>query len=257
MSAKPDRFLDRVVFRRSLVAWDRAGAAVDQMDLAALRSLRGRAWQVRRSIDRVINVADGRLALPVIGGNAVPAPLGTDWAYRPDLFRTPISPPGAATVPARTGFGTEASVHHDCTCPELTFRQIRNTRAEDVAPFAARLEVFHFDGSFLSLVIDLPPEACTGLRRNHVIRLDPIVETECPLDIYARLNVKHGPNVEQVVRKLPLGEAEIAVEFDLAYTDLNEKRVEKAWIDLIFEGPGMNRIILRDLTLTRRPRAEL
>ena len=36
-----------------------------------------------------------------------------------------------------------------------------------------------------------------------------------------------------------------------------EKRVEKLWIDLIFERPEMNEVILRDVTLSRRPRAEL
>ena len=41
---------------------------------------------------------------------------------------------------------------------ELTLRQIRNTRESDVAPFGLRMDVFRFDGSFLSLVIDLPEE---------------------------------------------------------------------------------------------------
>ena len=80
---------------------------------------------------------------------------------------------------------------------------------------------------------------------------------EKPLEIFARLNVKHGPNTEQVVREMPLNAAETAVEFDLAYTKVNEKRIEKLWIDLIFEGPEMNQITLRDLTVSRRPRAEL
>ena len=47
------------------------------------------------------------------------------------------------------------------------------------------------------------------------------------------------------------------VEFDLAYTKLNEKRVERIWLDLIFEGPEMNQVTIRDLTLSRYPRAEL
>ena len=29
------------------------------------------------------------------------------------------------------------------------------------------------------------------------------------------------------------------------------------WIELIFEGPQMNQITLRDITFSRRPRAEL
>ena len=54
-----------------------------------------------------------------------------------------------------------------------------------------------------------------------------------------------------------LAQGETVVEFDLAYTNLNEKRIERAWIDLIFEAPEMNQIILRDVTLSRRPRAEV
>ena len=60
------------------------------------------------------------------------------------------------------------------------------------------------------------------------------------------------------MRELPAdGQGEMIAEFDLAYTNINEKRVERAWVDLIFESPEMNLIVLRDLTLSRRPRAEL
>ncbi len=69
---------------------------------------------------------------------------------------------------------------------------------------------------------------------------------EKPLEIFARLNIKHGPNTEQIVRELPLSKDNIVVEFDLAYTKLNENRVENIWLDLIFEGgPEMNQVILR------------
>ena len=59
------------------------------------------------------------------------------------------------------------------------------------------------------------------------------------------------------MRELPLNEEEVMVEFDLAYSKLNEKRVERLWVDLIFEGPEMNQVILRDVTFSRRPRADL
>ncbi|MBN2907653.1 MAG: hypothetical protein JXJ18_13165 [Rhodobacteraceae bacterium] len=257
MTRRTDAFLDRLLFRRTLASWGRVSETVGDMDLAELKVLRGRAWQLRRRLDRVIHTAEGRLTLPLIGSNAIRKPMGTDWSYRPELFRGPLSPPGAAAVASKTAVGTEATLFHDCIRSELTLRQIRNTRPEDIAPFGMRLDVFRFDGSFLSLVIDLPPDAIEGLRRKHLVRLETIVETEAPLEIFARLNVKHGPNVEQIVRELQLGDSEVAVEFDLAYTKLNEKRVEKMWLDLIFEGPQMNQIILRDVTLSRRPRAEL
>ena len=47
------------------------------------------------------------------------------------------------------------------------------------------------------------------------------------------------------------------VEFDLAYAKLNEERIANMWLDLIFEGPQMNQVTLRDLTFSRRPRAEM
>ena len=182
---------------------------------------------------------------------------GTEWVWRPDLWKGPISTPGVAAVATRAQICDGATIFHDCRRTELTVRQIRNTREEDIAPFGFRMDVFRFDGSFLSLVLDLPPEAAQGLKLRHLIRFDVIVEMEKPLEIFARLNIKHGPNVEQIVRELPLNEEEVMVEFDLAYTKVNEKRIEKLWVDLIFEGPSMNQIILRDVTLCRRPRAEL
>ena len=30
----------------------------------------------------------------------------------------------------------------------------------------------------------------------HLVRLEPIVEVEKPLEIFARLNIKHGPNTD-------------------------------------------------------------
>lgn len=250
-------FIDRIVHRRALNRWSEAAEAAGDVDLSTLKVLRAQARQVRRRLDQLIHVADNRLALPVIGSNAIQKPLHSDWAWRPEIWKGPIFPAGQASVENKTMFGGEATIFHDCKITELTLRQLRNTREADLAPFGLRMDVFQFDGSFLSLVIELPQSAVEGLKRKHLIRVQTIVETEKPLEIFARLNVKHGPNVEQVVRELPLYEDEVMVEFDLAYTKLNEKRVEKIWLDLIFEGPQMNQIILRDVTFSRRPRAEI
>lgn len=253
LSDKVDRYLQKRVQRR----WGHLAEHASQMDLDDLRGMRGRARTMRRHLDRVIHEAEHRLALPVIGSNAIRKPLGTDWSWRPDLWRGPIPVPGFSSVPGRALVCEGATVFHDCRRSELTVRQIRNTREADLAPFGFRMDVFRFDGSFLSLVLDLPNGAAEGLKLRHLIRLDVIVEMEKPLEIFARLNIKHGPNVEQIVRELPLGDEEVMVEFDLAYAKINEKRIERLWVDLIFEGPEMNQIILRDVTLSRRPRAEL
>jgi hypothetical protein len=239
-----------------LKLWNRAATRAEETDLSKLRSQRTRARILRYHLNRVIHVADNRLALPLIGSTAIQKPYDADWAWRPEIFRGSLPTPGMSSVPSKTKMGEQVTLFHDCEVSELTLRQLRNTREADLAPYGLRMDVFRFDGSFLSLAIDLPDDAVDGLGRRHLIRLETIVEMEKPLEIFARLNVRHGPNTEQMVRELPLNEQNVMVEFDLGYTRLNEKRVENAWIDLIFEGPEMNQVILRDLTLSRRPRAE-
>jgi len=250
-------WLGGLVQKASLRRWSRLADAVQTADLGDLRRIRSRARSLRRLLDKVIHEGDHRLALPVIGPNPIRRVMGTDWVWRPEIWRGPIAVPGQSSVGPKTEVCAGTTIFHDCRRSELTFRQIRNTRAADIAPFGFRMDVFRFDGSFLSLVIDLPEDAATGLRARHLIRLDVVVQVEKPLEIFARLNIKHGPNVEQIVRELPLNQEEVMVEFDLAYSKINEKRVERLWVDLIFEGPEMNQIILHDVTFARRPRSEL
>ncbi|SOC13656.1 DUF6478 family protein [Rhodobacter maris] len=257
MSGKSNSFLDRLVQGRMLARWARAARLAPGLDRAQLRQLRADAQAMRREIDRVLFTADERLTAPIGGGDGIERPLGCDWAWRPELWRGPIFPPGIAAAPSRTMLGREITLFHDGKMSELTLRQIRNQSASHRAPFGLRMDVFRFDGSFLSLVLDLPDPAVRGLRRNHLLRIGLTVTLERPLEIFFRLNVKHGPNTEQLVRELPLDGGGNFVEFDLAYTKINEKRVEKAWVDIIFEGPQMNQICAQDLTFARYPRAEI
>ena len=257
MSRKFDHLLERALFQKSLARWGGLADKAPAMPLETLKGYRASARSLKRQIDRLLHHADHRLALPVIGSNAIRTPLGTDWSWRPDLWSGPIPLPGHAAVPTKLQICEGATVFHDCKQSELTVRQIRNVRETDLAPFGLRMDVFRFDGSYLSLVIDLPPDVIKGLGLRHVIRLTCLVEMEKSLEIFARINIRHGPNVEQIVRELPLEDGEVVMEFDLSYTKLVEKRAERIWIDLIFEGPEMNQIILRDVTVARRPRAEL
>ncbi len=247
----------KLVHAGTVRRWARAAQAASTTELGHLRAQRARARKLRYHLDRLIYVAESRLALPMIGSSAFFKPHGSDWSWRPELWRGPLPTPGMSSVENKSMLGSEVTLFHDCTFSELTLRQLRNQREADLAPFGLRMDVFRFDGSFLSLVVDLPQDAVDGLQRRHLLRMDMIVEMEKPLEIFARLNIKHGPNTEQIVREVPLHEEDIKVEFDLAYSKMNERRVERAWVDLIFEGPEMNQVTLRDLTFSRRPRAEL
>ena len=250
-------FLRELMFQASLRRWARAARRAGATDLPELRSQRQKARRLKAHLDKLIHISESRLALPLVGSQSFPRPFDADWAWRPELWRGPLPVPGMSSVESKSMLGREVTLFHDCRQSELSLRQVRNTREADLAPYGLRLDVFNFDGSFLSLVVDFPEEAAHGLKRRHLLRVDTIVEMEKPLEIFARLNIKHGPNVEQIVRELPLGEQEVMVEFDLAYSKLNEKRIEQLWLDLIFEAPEMNQVTLRDLTFSRRPRAEM
>lgn len=257
MSVERPSLLGKLLFKRSLRRWARIADAAKSTHLSTLRKQRSNARQLLVHLNRFVHIADNRLALPVIGSQAIQQSHDADWSWRPEAWTGPLPIQGMASVPSKSMLGHELSLHHDCELSELSLRQLRNTRVADLAPYGLRMDVFRFDGSFLSLVIDFPEASVKGLRRKHLIRLEPIIEMEKPLEIFARLNIKHGPNTEQVVRELPLSDKVPMVEFDLAYTKLNEKRVDSMWLDLIFEGPQMNQVTLRDLTLSRRPRAEV
>jgi len=257
MSKLGFNFLEGKVFSRNILRWARAARRARQTDLSQLRRQRNKARLLKTHLDRLIHIADDRLALPMIGSTNFFKPHNADWAWRPELWRGPLPTPGYSAIANKSTLGREVTLFHDCEFSELTLRQLRNLREEDLAPYGLRLDVFQFDGSFLSLVIDLPDDGVIGLKRTHLLRMDAIVEMEKPLEIFTRLNIRHGPNTEQIVRELPLNEENIRIEFDLAYSNINEKRVERAWVDLIFEGPQMNQVVLRDLTFSRRPRAQI
>lgn len=241
----------------ALRRWTRVMHAVEDMDAVSLKTVRNRAKSLNRRLERVLHVADGRLALPFAENAAIRRPMHSDWAWRPELWSGPVKPAGKASVSNKTRIGHETKIFHDCPHAELSICQIRNSQAEDIAPYGLRMDVFRFEGSFLSLVLDIPDEGLNDLSRRHVVRLDIRVETERPLEIFGRLNVRHGPNVEQLVREFDGCTGDFSIEFDLAATQMDATRVERAWLDLIFEGPSMNEVLLRDVTLTRRPRAEI
>lgn len=256
MAKTAEGVFERYWHRRAVAGWARQTDRAAGTDPARLDLLRGRARELRHQLDRLVLAADDRLETPPAEA-AAPLPLGTDWVWRPDPWVGRLAVPGLASVAPGTGFGAAVALFHDCPHHELALRQRRNPPRPGLPPFALRLEVFGFEGSFLSLVIDLPDAAAQGLKLHHLLRLDLVAESERPLALFARLNLRHGPNVEQLVRQLSTRDGAAVVEFDLAYTRMNERRIEAIWLDLIFEAPAMNSITLRDLRLGRHPRARL
>ena len=257
MLIPPQSLIGRLLNRLAVARWRAAAREASAADLSALESQNLLAQRLMRNLRAFQAVAEDRLALPRIGSSSFPQPAGTDWSWRPKAWRVAVPECGIAPARTKASLTEELLIFHDCKTDEISLHQTRNMREYDLSPYGISLEVFHFDGSYLSLVIEVPPSSCEGLQRRHLIRLAAVIEKERPTKIYARLNVKNGPNTEQVLMTLPDDGPDTMVEFDLAYGQLNEKRAERMWIDLIIETPHMNHIMLRDLTLARYPRAEI
>lgn len=245
------------VERRTLTRWTRLADGAEAADAKALKSIRRRARAMQQRIDRLLHVADARLATPLEGAAPIHKPLHTDWAWRPGLWSGPVRPYGSVAVTHSTDLGGDATLFHDCSWSEVTVRQTRNTGQNALAPYGACIDVFAFDGSYLSVVVELPADAVDGLTKAHIIRMEARIESERPMEFFARLNVQHGPNTEQIVREVPPGDCDHVLEFDLAYSQIRERHLGRAWVDLIFDRPAFNEIRIEDVAFTRRPRAVL
>lgn len=241
---------------RHLIAmrlWDGAAARVARMDKAERDWFRRKARQVRRAAGAVLAATDGHAAqgdtLPVQSVSRV------TWAHRPALWSCPVEPAWHAPVQSASALGTDATLYHDAENAEVMARQV--TGGPGRAPMGLVLESFAFDGSYLSLAVNLPDAAWQGLRKSELVRIDLDLRADAPADILVRLNVRHGPNTEQMVREIDQRHHRNSVEFDLYYTALEPDRVSGMWVDLILRNPRNTRVAFEDFTLARRPRAEV
>lgn len=262
MAVHPRRWIRSRIRTRAQQEWQRLVDSAEAMPLRQLRSLQDEAHGLRRTADRFLDRAKFRLDGAQRSADLLGLPGGTDWRWRPSFLSTRISPTGIAAPGTGMRLGDEAAVWHDCPARALILRQIPNRSSADLAPFGLQLETLGFAGSYLSVSIDLPDTALQGLSRSHIIRLDITMTVERPMSIYGRLNIGHGPNTDELLRHLgdlrpgPVA-ATTTVEFDLHYVEMNEKRLEKLWLDLIFESPQMNSVRIRDVFLSRHLRADM
>lgn len=238
--------------------------------LARLRARRDLALRLYDQLDLFLTQADARLNRPQTSNNPAtqlaPQFAGADWSWRPASWQLARRPDAIAPLLNNSRFGDDLQVFHDCPLNQIALRQQRQTGTEKngkgKAPFAIGLDVLQFQGSFLSLVIDLPQSALSGLSRHNIVALAARVTSDAPnIRIHGRLNVEHGPNSEQITQALEAKDPEdpslLSCEFDLGFTEINEKRLSKAWVDLLFEAPAMTAYSLHDLSFARLPRAAI
>ncbi|MEM9755260.1 MAG: DUF6478 family protein [Pseudomonadota bacterium] len=254
MAFQGPSFLDKRRLVRAARRTAELTLGAERMSGGALALAESDVERLRQRLDAAARAAEAARAA-LAAASPVPGPEHCDFAHRPDLWSAPVRPRGGVEIASGTALSPDITLFHDCPSSEISFRQIR--AAHGAARYHLAIEVYRFGGGFLSLVQTLPEAAVAGLTRSHFFAVTLDVDLDLPLEVYARLNLQSGPNTEQVVRELDLSRRPAVAEFDLAYTKINERRMEKVWLDLIFEAPQMNRALIRDMTVTRAPRADI
>lgn len=261
MSRATEGWLARRIRARASRNWSRIFLEMKRGGRPLPPETRDEARDLHQLLGLVLQTSD-RLSVGVRGSlRRMQLPPGTDWRWRPRIMQARDS--GVGLVSPRSGrwLSPEVVLFHDCPHRALILSQKRNQRATDLAEYALALEVMGFQGSYLSYSMGLPDEALEGLGGQHVLRLEAALEAERAITVYARLNVQQGPNTETMLRQMgdPIAgrHCNRVVEFDLGYAELSPRPVEKAWIDMIFEAPFMNAVMLRDVVASRHVRAQI
>jgi hypothetical protein len=173
-----------------------------------------------------------------------------DWLYRPQIWKTPHNFDPSAPIATSTDLGDGTKFFHDGPVGQLRY-SAPETHA------GVRIETEDFQGSFVSVVQDLPELALRGLGSAHFLAVHVRLRPSLAISAYGRLNVRYGPNQEQLVREFIFADGVGVAEFDLAYSKIKARRVESAWIDVIFKPPATGEFDIVDLILVRAPRADI
>lgn len=193
---------------------------------------------------------------PGADGPPIAAPPLTDWAWRPAPWAAPLDDPIAEGA-GGTRVAPGVTIHHDDPDAAIRLRQTGTA-----APYAYEIAVERFGGGYVSLSMDLPEDARRTMRDGHVVQMRARIYPP-PARAYVRLCLRGGPNTDRIVSAFRPGRDGASVaEIDLGDPWRPERAVpaaklSHAWVDLIVERPGRGRIAISDLSLSRRPRAEM
>lgn len=186
----------------------------------------------------VINVPDG-----------FQIPPKTQWGFTPSLQNGITQDGISGNILTGTSLGPHVTLHHEGDGAKFSVQQPDDYGSGLVFEFS------EFTGDYFSLAFELPIEGVKALGRQDLLRLNLRTHAREPLKAYARLNLCHGPNTEQIVRMIDVGEGESFAEFDIFYTEFEQKRAASGWIDLIINDPAHKTIALEEVVILRRVRA--
>ncbi len=176
-------------------------------------------------------------------------PPKTQWGYTPALWQHNFDSETVGNILTGTEIAPRVTLHHDAESVDMRIAPVENSAA-------LSFDIREFSGGFLSLAFGFPESDAKAIQRHDLIRIAIQSEAAEQFKAYARLNLKHGPNNEQIVRMIDIGQDGFA-EFDIFYTEFEPTRASDAWIDLIINEPQGKSFTLKQVVILRRVRATL
>lgn len=190
-------------------------------------------------------------ALPIDVPEGFHIPAKTQWSYRPQIWRDASPFDIYGDILSGTELGPLVTLHHDGDGAALSIR-----RPEQDAS-ALDINFDGFEGGFFSLAFELPETGIQSLAHHDLIRVALKSTAAEAFVAYVRLNLRHGPNNEQITRMIDIGDGDSFAEFDVFYTEFNPNRVTSVWVDLIINNPAARKITFDEVVILRRARASL
>ena len=182
-------------------------------------------------------------------------PVTTDWVWRPKLWHSTANP-ALSGLSSDTALSNEVKLFHYAQYAQITSRQIKQTAYQDAPAFGLSLDVYEFNGGYISLEIRLPHCVTETLSHRHLIRMDWHLTLTKPLRVFARLNIKkNGPNTTNIIVPLSINTKTKWAQFDLSTVKFAKRQLKNIWVDLIFGTLALNKISLQGIAFCRKRRA--
>ena len=193
-------FLGRAISTASFKFWRRRLQRAAREKTAKLRQQRREALTLQTQLADVLERINDELHHRLGDSKTYRHGSNMLWSWRPELWTVPCPSRSGPVVQSGARLTSNTKVFFDGGDCAVIFKQLRNDISQGFAPYGVALELFQFDGSFLSLAIDLSDSLCGTFAKDELIGLSGEIFAERATGFTVRLNIKHGPNTEQLIQ---------------------------------------------------------
>ena len=241
---KPANVLER------LLGWK--GEPLDKVNLDEMVAARRELDKRLARIDRDLNMA----ALATKQSRAmIRKPARCLGSYRAGVLAQEMSPNSLVGVSGNVALHQDMRLYHDCGLKEVTLRQLAGQKKSVGAPYKLVTDVLDFDGQYMSYSLDIPTELYQGLNPDELYKVVVILRSETPMSALVRLNLELGPEVKYLEQALDLTGQSVELSFDPWSFDLS--KMSKIWVDILFNAPRYQRMVLEDFVVHRCLKPEI